>query len=746
MAKLSLTPIGSRYGSIDALNANFDAIEAAIENTFSLDGTTPNTIDSNIDLDSNRIINLGNAVNNSDAVTLQQVSNLIDSASSGLIVSLKQFITATAGQTVFNLTSFTYFPGGNNLSVYIDGVRQYVGLSYTETNSSRVTFTGGLTVGSVVEFVSNEAVSSTISVSNGVQYQPAGTGAVATTVQAKLRESVSVLDFIPIGTVTATTNCTPYIQAAINSVGYKGTVFFPYGQYLMLTGAVIAEDTFVNLIGDNAVLSAGAHDISLIEHEGNVQRNGTHLFSGLVFDAYGFVGVTGFSSTILLKALWENCFFRYCNIGLDVAISLESSVINCGTWRNNIGIQVTATVAGGSAQGNTFVGNTVQEDKVGYLFYNFSSTTGFANNIIVGGVVQGSGFAGIANIGGSISVSGVHFEAMGTGTGATTPIYAKDIPKCCVYTEDSWIAISDFTNSDANAVPQLQLKNARGIVKNIDGFGDPSKNIYAGDSTSTLEYLGGHNSLGGTSVYLNAWPTALTSTFSKASFQGKATTVINNTLPNIYAASNPQIPTLANAVGATINGTVVNAELGYSTSVSYLASAGSTGANRITIAAFPTAITSGNYYVVSFLVQTSTNTSLTFALDSSLNSQTFLFTAGLVWTRVVLAFKSNQNLAGADLYVYPTDSQGATVKFARIHSYESANWSNFNSVSGQILQGHWNPNKWTQLNYSASPTTGTWKLGDIVYNSAPAAGGYIGWVCTTAGTSGTWKTFGAISA
>lgn len=47
---------------------------------------------------------------------------------------------------------------------------------------------------------------------------------------------------------------------------------------------------------------------------------------------------------------------------------------------------------------------------------------------------------------------------------------------------------------------------------------------------------------------------------------------------------------------------------------------------------------------------------------------------------------------------------------------------------------------------TAAPTSGTYEVGDIVYNSAPAAGGFVGWVCTTAGTPGTWKTFGAISA
>jgi len=45
---------------------------------------------------------------------------------------------------------------------------------------------------------------------------------------------------------------------------------------------------------------------------------------------------------------------------------------------------------------------------------------------------------------------------------------------------------------------------------------------------------------------------------------------------------------------------------------------------------------------------------------------------------------------------------------------------------------------------TAIPTTGTHAVGEIVFNSAPTAGGKIGWVCTTAGTPGTWKAFGVI--
>lgn len=47
---------------------------------------------------------------------------------------------------------------------------------------------------------------------------------------------------------------------------------------------------------------------------------------------------------------------------------------------------------------------------------------------------------------------------------------------------------------------------------------------------------------------------------------------------------------------------------------------------------------------------------------------------------------------------------------------------------------------------SSAPGALTWEVGDIVYNTTPVASGTIGFVCVTAGTPGTWKTFGAISA
>jgi len=46
---------------------------------------------------------------------------------------------------------------------------------------------------------------------------------------------------------------------------------------------------------------------------------------------------------------------------------------------------------------------------------------------------------------------------------------------------------------------------------------------------------------------------------------------------------------------------------------------------------------------------------------------------------------------------------------------------------------------------SAPPVAGTYPLGWIRWNSEPAAGENVGWICTVAGSPGTWSAFGQIS-
>jgi len=57
MAKLTLNNITSGYASTTALNDNFDLIETALENTLSRDGTSPNQMNADLDMNGYRILN-----------------------------------------------------------------------------------------------------------------------------------------------------------------------------------------------------------------------------------------------------------------------------------------------------------------------------------------------------------------------------------------------------------------------------------------------------------------------------------------------------------------------------------------------------------------------------------------------------------------------------------------------------------------------------------------------------------------
>jgi hypothetical protein len=50
------------------------------------------------------------------------------------------------------------------------------------------------------------------------------------------------------------------------------------------------------------------------------------------------------------------------------------------------------------------------------------------------------------------------------------------------------------------------------------------------------------------------------------------------------------------------------------------------------------------------------------------------------------------------------------------------------------------------LSGSAAPTAGSFVQGDMMFNSAPTAGGPMGWMCVAAGTPGTWKAMGSLAA
>lgn len=75
MAKVTLQTITAGYASVDLLNANFSAIATALENTLSRDGTSPNTMSANLDMNSNRVVNLPSPSTSTEPVRLIDVQN-----------------------------------------------------------------------------------------------------------------------------------------------------------------------------------------------------------------------------------------------------------------------------------------------------------------------------------------------------------------------------------------------------------------------------------------------------------------------------------------------------------------------------------------------------------------------------------------------------------------------------------------------------------------------------------------------
>lgn len=73
--KLTLADITATYAATTQINQNFTDIEDAFDNTLSRDGTAPNSMSAQLDMNSNRIINLPAAVADNDPVTLQQLNN-----------------------------------------------------------------------------------------------------------------------------------------------------------------------------------------------------------------------------------------------------------------------------------------------------------------------------------------------------------------------------------------------------------------------------------------------------------------------------------------------------------------------------------------------------------------------------------------------------------------------------------------------------------------------------------------------
>lgn len=200
MPKVPLNTITSGYGTVDALNQNFDAIEAAFDNTLSRDGDTPNQMSANLDMNGFSIINQRNAITVEGfnwegswlTATSYQVGDTIQESGSAYIC----VVAHTSGAFAVDLAASRW---------------QLVAQANLPTqtgNSSKYLTTNG-----------------TSASWDDIRYTPIGTGAVQRTVTSKVQESVSIKDFGAVG--DGVSNDT----AAVTSGAAQSPIFAPVGLY-----------------------------------------------------------------------------------------------------------------------------------------------------------------------------------------------------------------------------------------------------------------------------------------------------------------------------------------------------------------------------------------------------------------------------------------------------------------------------------------------------------------------------------
>ena len=108
MAKLTLTDLtqlsSNETSAVNAINANGALIETALENTLSRDGTSPNSMSANLDMNSKKLLNVAAGTSNSDGVNLSQLT-----AATGQVPGLSMTMETTttdadqgAGKVWFN--------------------------------------------------------------------------------------------------------------------------------------------------------------------------------------------------------------------------------------------------------------------------------------------------------------------------------------------------------------------------------------------------------------------------------------------------------------------------------------------------------------------------------------------------------------------------------------------------------------------------------------------------------------------
>ena len=228
------------------LNSNFtQTLYAVQEIAFSALSKIGDTMQGILNMGGFRITNLGTPAADADGATKKYVDDRFGDIEIPGVTRWRK--TATAGQTTFSGGGDyggTLAYSASRETVYVNGALQQRNVDYTADNGTSIVFTPALVLGDVVDVhCVNNAAGITTDQASGVYWAQGGTGAITRTVDSKLKDVVSVKDFGAVGDgVTNDTDAFAAASARINALG-GGTLVIPPGTY------IIGKQTFAGAFG-----------------------------------------------------------------------------------------------------------------------------------------------------------------------------------------------------------------------------------------------------------------------------------------------------------------------------------------------------------------------------------------------------------------------------------------------------------------------------------------------------------------
>jgi hypothetical protein len=467
--------------------------------------------------------------------------------------------TATAGQTVFTLTTMQYQPATNSLSVFVDGVNQYgpgALYAYVETDSTTVTFTAGLHVGAEVKFTTSNLNSSAggdasqiaftgfksqignvqnLAGDDGadwIGFEADGLNAVARSAQDKMRDTVSVKDF---GAIAYATQGAAFVGAAANTAiaaaiaalpATGGIIEFP-GQYYRLDGTVRIEKTGVIFKGKGGGIQTGLLQTQDVEsvYVDNAPAQSPPF--GVEFHDLWFIGYRntststegGFAALRIDDAFLcrvSNCYFEHGRHGLQLTNAGDIFIENC-FFEDQPQMLVMVGCNGVIANNLSFINPNGLNSLVDSYAINFNSTTVECqfNNIKISGQSSASKLAiGVQLVGARNEISNVYVE------NATTHGVVLTGATC------SGNALSNFSIYGSGNGLRLQTSATNNSIANINLSGNTAGLNVATDTGSGNSYAN-INTFSNTTAAIIAEAVAATQLFTAANFQLRSGTTAN---------------------------------------------------------------------------------------------------------------------------------------------------------------------------------------------------------------------------